>query len=87
MIDLIFYLPTVFFIVSGLPQTYRLITRKSSGDISIAMYSLTLIGIGLITIDAWLHNVNSILVSNSASFIITGLNLALVVYYRLVKHN
>lgn len=85
MIDLIFYLPTVLLIASGLPQTYRLLTRKSSTDISISMYTLTLVGIGLITIDAYRHQINSILVSNSASFLVTAFNLWLVIYYRLFK--
>ncbi|MBU1039058.1 hypothetical protein KKC17_02385 [Patescibacteria group bacterium] len=80
--QMFYYLPAVFFTISGLPQIYRLLKRKSSADISLAMYALTVAGIAIITYDAWRNRVMSIFVSNLISLIITSLSLILVAYYR-----
>jgi len=82
MWNYIFYLPGVLFIVSGLPQTFRLLKRRSSADISIIMYTLTVAGIALVVIDAWRSRAWSIFYSNLASLLITGFNWGLVIWYR-----
>lgn len=78
----IFYLPAILFIISGIPQTIKLLKTKSSKDISISMYLITLLAIGIIIVDAYLQKNQSILFSNSASFVITLVNTILVIRYR-----
>jgi MtN3 and saliva related transmembrane protein len=79
---ILFYLPGVLFLISGLPQMLKLIKTKSSKDISISMYLITLLAILLVLIDAFLSRNKSIVFSNSVSFIITGINTFLVIWYR-----
>ncbi len=82
MIDYIFYLPAVLFLVSGVPQTIKLIKTKSSQDISLAMYIITFIAITLVVVDAYLEDNTSIMISNLASLVITGTNTFLVIKYK-----
>jgi MtN3 and saliva related transmembrane protein len=79
---ILFYLPAILFLISGLPQMIKLIKTKSSGDISVLMYLITCTAIIIVIIDAYIHNNNSILVSNLASFAITGTNTFLVIKYK-----
>ncbi len=83
--NIIFYLPAILFIISGIPQMFKLIKTKSSEDISLLMYLITLLAITLIVIDAYLAKNNSILVSNLASLAITGTNTFLVIKYKKKK--
>lgn len=78
----IFYLPAVLFIISGVPQIIKLLKTKSSKDISISMYVITLVAIGIVITDAFIHHNTSILVSNSASFCIVSINTFLTIKYR-----
>lgn len=78
----IFYLPGILFLISGIPQTRKLIRTKSSRDISLTMYLLTLLAIAIVVIDAFIQKNMSILASNLASLLITGLNTFLVIKYR-----
>ena len=78
----IFYLPGILFLISGIPQTRKLILTKSSRDISLTMYLLTLLAIAIVVIDAFIQKNMSILASNLASLLITGLNTFLVIKYR-----
>ena len=79
---ILFYLPAILFFISGLPQMIKLLKTKSSEDISISMYFLTIIGVGIIIVDAYLFKNYSILVSNLASLVITGTNTFLVIKYK-----
>lgn len=83
--NLIYYLPAVLFVISGIPQTVRLIKRKSSQDISLPMFAITVLAILIVMIDSYVHNLMSVFVSNTASFVITSVNLILVIYYRKNK--
>ena len=80
--NIIFYLPAVLFLISGLPQMFKLLKTKSSQDISISMYLITCLAIIIIVIDAYLSRNNSILISNLASLAITGINTFLVFKYK-----
>ena len=78
----IFYLPAVLFVISGLPQMIKLIKTKSSGDISIPMFVITLVAISIVIIDAYIQGNTSILVSNLASLSIVSVNTFLIIKYR-----
>jgi uncharacterized protein with PQ loop repeat len=80
--QIIFYLPAALFLISGFPQMVKLLKTKSSKDISIWMYLLTCIGIGIVVVDAYMSRNNSIFISNLASLIITGTNTFLIIRYR-----
>lgn len=80
--NLIFYLPAVLFLISGIPQMIKLIKTKSSEDISVSMYLLTLLAVAIITIDAYMHNDNGVVVSNLTSLAITGTNTFLTIKYK-----
>ncbi|MFZ5391135.1 MAG: PQ-loop domain-containing transporter [Patescibacteria group bacterium] len=82
MSEIFYYLPAVFFTISGLPQIYRLFKRKSSADISLTMYVLTVAGIAIVVYDAWRNGIMSIFFSNLISLVITSVSLFLVIYYR-----
>ena len=81
----IFYLPAVLFLISGIPQTIKLLKTKSSEDISIWMYFITCVAIIIVVTDAFLHQNTSIMVSNLASLAITGTNTFLVIKYKKIK--
>ncbi|PIR68214.1 hypothetical protein COU49_02630 [Candidatus Nomurabacteria bacterium CG10_big_fil_rev_8_21_14_0_10_35_16] len=83
--NIIFYLPAILFVISGLPQMIKLIKTKSSEDISILMYLITFLAVTIVVIDAYLVKNNSILVSNLASLIIITINTILVIKYRKKK--
>lgn len=80
--NILFYLPAVLFLISGLPQMVRLIKTKSSEDISISMYLITDLAIAIIVIDAALSQNYSILVSNAVSLVLTSINTFLTIKYR-----
>ena len=82
ILQYIFYLPAVLFLISGIPQTVKLIKTKSSKDISITMYIMTFVAVSIVVLDAYLKGNTSIMVSNLASLSITGLNTFLVYKYR-----
>jgi uncharacterized protein with PQ loop repeat len=81
-LDLIFYLPGVIFLFSGLPQTVKMLKTKRADDISEWTYGLTVFAIGIIFIDAMLHGNWSIAWSNGVSFVLTGINFFLILYYQ-----
>lgn len=61
---------------------FKLIKTKSSEDISVLMYLLTITAIAIIVVDAYLAKDMSILVSNLASLIIASTNTILVIKYK-----
>ena len=82
ILQYIFYLPAILFLASGIPQTIKLLKTKSSKDISISMYIMTVLAISIVVLDAFLKHNTSIMISNLASLAITGLNTFLVFKYR-----
>ena len=78
----IFYLPAVLFLISGFPQMIQLLKTKSSEDISVSMYIITLVAITIVVIDAYIHDNTSILVSNFASLCIVSVNTFLIIKYK-----
>ncbi len=80
--DILFYLPAVLFLISGLPQMIKLIKTKSSEDISISMYLITDLAISIIIVDAYLSQNYSILISNAVSLVLTLINTILTIKYR-----
>jgi len=78
----IFYLPGVLFIISGLPQMFKLIKTKSSKDISLSMFVITIVAIVIVVIDAYIHGNQSIMVSNLASLSLVSVNTFLIIKYR-----
>ena len=78
----IFYLPGILFLISGVPQTIKLLKTKSSKDISVSMYLITLLAVLLVVIDAYLQRNTSIMVSNLTSMVITATNTFLVIKYK-----
>jgi uncharacterized protein with PQ loop repeat len=83
--QILFYLPGILFVISGIPQIIKLLKTKSSGDISISMYVLTCIAIVIIVIDAYRAGNTSIMVSNLASLVVAGTNTVLTIKYRKKK--
>ena len=82
IIDLIFYLPGVIFLFSGIPQTVKMFRTKRADDISEWTYGLTVLAIGIIFADAVTHGNWSIAWSNGVSFLLTGMNFVLILYYQ-----
>ena len=78
----IFYLPGILFIISGIPQMLKILKTKSSKDISISMYLITLVAIFIVVIDTYFNRNISILFSNLASLCIVSLNTFLTIKYR-----
>ena len=81
MIDSILPLSTPLLMISGAPQTYKLITTKSSKGISRLTYFLTWCGVFLLAIDAISAKDLTLAVANCVSFIMLTLNLSLILYY------
>ncbi|MDQ3245191.1 MAG: SemiSWEET family transporter [bacterium] len=82
ILDFIFYLPGILFLISGIPQMIKLLRTKRSKDISIWMYLLTCVAVLIIMTDAYIHQNYSILFSNTLSFLVTAINTFLVFKYR-----
>jgi len=60
----------------------KLLKTKSSGDISISMFIITIVAISIVIIDAYIQGNTSILVSNLASLSIVSVNTFLIIKYR-----
>ncbi len=80
--NILFYLPGILFLISGIPQMIKLIKTKKSKDISLTMYLVTCLAISIVVIDAYISKNQSILFSNGLSLLITGINTILVIKYR-----
>jgi len=81
--DLIFYLPTPIFLISGIPQTMALLRRKTSEDISILTYALTWFAIMLILVKATKEGQTEIMLANGVSLTTVSTNLVLIIKYRI----
>lgn len=80
---MIFYLATPLLILSALPQTIKLLKTKSSKDISIATYLMTLTGVSLIFIRALQVGDIAIILGNGGSLLFLILNTFLIIKYKI----
>ena len=85
-LKILFYLPAILFVISGLPQILKLLKTKSSNDISLQMYLITATAISIVVVDAYLSHNNSILVSNLFSLASVVVTTFLIIYYRKNKN-
>ncbi|MDR3519546.1 MAG: SemiSWEET family transporter [Candidatus Pacebacteria bacterium] len=81
----IFYLPAILFLISGVPQIYKLIKTKSSNDISLSMYLLTWVAVGIVVVDTSLHHDFGSAISNFVSLVTMSITIFLVIRYRNIK--
>ena len=81
----IFYIPAILFLISGVPQIYKLIKTKSSNDISLSMYLLTWVAIGIVVIDTYLHRDFGSAISNFVSLVTMSITIFLVIKYKTKK--
>lgn len=79
---MIYYLATPLLIMSAFPQTIRLLRKKTSEDISLWTYIITMTGVLLILARAIEIGDLAIIMSNGASLILMGINTTLVIRYR-----
>jgi len=79
---MIFYLSTPLLIISGLPQTIRLLKRKQSWDISLMTYLLTLSGVILLFINSISVGSLPLIFANGSSLILLTVNTFLIIKYR-----
>jgi len=82
ILEIIFWLPAVIFLFSGIPQTVKILKTKKADDISEWTYGLTVLAVGIILVDAIIESNWSIAFSNGVSFIITGTNFCLILYFQ-----
>jgi len=83
MIENLFFLATPLLLISGLPQTFRLIKRKNSADISILTYTLTFLAVFLLWMNSIRANETALIMANGTSLLTVSTNLFLIVRYRL----
>ena len=79
---MIYYLATPLLVLSALPQTIKLLKTKSSKDISIITYTMTMLGVSLIFIRALQVGDLSIILGNGGSLIFLCINTLLVIKYK-----
>lgn len=79
---MIFYLATPLLILSAIPQTIKLLKTKSSKDISIVTYLMTLIGVLLIFIRALQVGDMAIIAGNGGSLLFLFVNTFLIIKYK-----
>jgi len=53
-------------VAAFLPQAYRIVQRRSAGDISLSMYLLAMVSCVLWGFYAWVHGATELLVTNVA---------------------
>jgi uncharacterized protein with PQ loop repeat len=80
--DLIFYLPGVLFLISGVPQIVKLIRTKSSEDISVWMYILTWVAVAIVVVDTSMHHDFGSAISNFISLCTLSITTFLVIRYK-----
>lgn len=69
--------------LSGIPQTIKLIKTQKSDDLSVVTYGFTFFGIGLILTGG----TGTIFLANLTSFLIVGFNLFLILIFRYYGKN
>ena len=81
------YLATPLLMISGLPQMFKLLRRKTAEDISRLTYSMTTIAIILLFLRSLAIQDLSLILANGSSMLITGTNTLLIFYYHLNDKN
>jgi len=81
----IFYLPGALFLISGVPQIYKLIRTKSSEDISTWMYVLTWVAVAIVVVDTFMHHDYGSMISNFVSLCTLSITTFLVIRYKKKK--
>lgn len=71
------FLSIPLFIFAGLPQTFRLLRRKSGADISVPAYLATWLGVLFVLADSS----GPVFYSNFISIVILTINISLILYY------
>ena len=79
---MIFYLATLLLILSGIPQTIKLIKSKRSQDISVLMYVMTIGGVSLLFIKSINIEDYALILGNGVSLLFLLINLSLTIRYR-----
>ena len=80
--EFIFYLSAPLLLISGIPQTIKLIQRKKSKDISIIMYLCTWVAVLILLIESITVGSTTLILSNGVSMATLTLNLLLILKYR-----
>ena len=73
------------FLISGLPQTWKLMRSKDSRGISRTTYGITVLAIYLTLFQAYQSEAWEIFISTGMSAIITTTNLILILRYHYAK--
>lgn len=80
--EYIFYLSAPLLLISGIPQTVKLLQRKSSEDISMITYFCTWTAVCLLVLNSLINSNSSLLISNALSMTTLTINLFLIIKYR-----
>jgi MtN3 and saliva related transmembrane protein len=72
----------VLMAVSGIPQIYRIIKRKSSEDVSVAMMAIVLLGVTVWFIYGIIFNTYPIIIANGVGIVVWGATLVTILKYR-----
>lgn len=83
MLQYLYFLSAPLLLVSGVPQTIKLLQRKSSADISLIMYICTWLAVLLLVLNSVQSKNVSLIVSNAVSMTTLTLNLFLIIKYRI----
>lgn len=68
--------------LAGVPQIHRIIKRKSSGDVSISLVVIFLVGVIIWLIYGLVFDSYPIIIANGVGIVIWSITLAIVLKYR-----
>lgn len=71
----------ILFLISGLPQIYKLIKTKSSKDISLSMYLITWVAMALTIIQAYQDGSTQVVISTAISLLTVSISIYLTAHY------
>jgi len=77
-------LAPILLIISGLPQTIKLLKTKKSDDISPATYVMTLFAVLILLCKSVVVNDSTLIASNAVSCLLLSINTSLIFWYRFV---
>jgi MtN3 and saliva related transmembrane protein len=72
----------VIMAVSGIPQIYRIIKRKSSEDVSVVMMAIVLLGVTVWFVYGIIFNTYPIIIANGVGIVVWGATLVTILKYR-----
>ncbi len=81
--EILFYLSAPLLLLSGIPQTLKLLRTKRSHDISIATYAMTWLAVSILFVDSVMVLSQSLALANFTSLVTVSVNLYLIIYYRV----